>query len=1408
MASNSTFLYSYCQPVSRFWGGLDNPTRGYDEIDLSLCFQDTIFLVGAGLLFCVASLVQILYYRNTKFHIPLTMVNLLKEVFISADILVVTAEAIFAICMYIINQDSIAVFQIVTPIVSLCSLFVALILVQYHRFRGVYTSGLFHMYWCILAFHDGMKIRTYSLDIEGHSLQQPYNTTTSPVFLSFACINLVVRIILLIITLFPDKIPTSWFKGIEKPIPEERATFLSQITWWWLNGLIITGFRRTLERSDLWSLNREDMTAHCAHLFRNAWEREFYKKQAKLANRPLVNNENELLLNTIKKSNEKVPLLASTGGKKKSEPQNPLFVSTLSILVKTYWFPFVVTGTFKLLHDTLIFVSPQILSLLIGFVQNLSEPYWHGIVYALILLIVSILQSILLHQYFQNGFVLGMNIRTALVNIIYRKALKLSHESRQKTTIGEIVNLMSVDAQRFMDLMTYIHMIWSAPFQITLSVFFLYFTIEYAVFAGLFVMIMMIPINGVIAAINRNLQRKQMELKDKRIKTITEILNGIKVIKLYAWENPNQKEVLDIREQEMKVLKYSAILSGVATFIWSTAPLMVALASFATYVLVGNPLTPQTAFVALSLFNILRFPMSMLPFLVSFVVECSVSITRMNKYLNHEDLDPNSVKWTKNPAILGEAAILVQNASFGWTKGGDPVLNNINIRVDPGTLVSIVGQVGTGKSSFLMAMLGEMERHRGDARLQGSIAFVPQIAWMQNETLKNNILFGAPEDPHRYRDVLRACALESDIKILPTGDQTEIGEKGINLSGGQKQRVSLARAIYQDADVYFLDDTLSAVDAHVGQHIYQEVIGPNGLLKNKTRIFVTHNLNYVSDSDYIVMFDHGTIVEQGEYNAVLRANGHIAQLVEHFATTGDTRASPEATEDEGAGPFSPVGPKTPTPIEKQKSEIGKQATAKDGTIIDEEKADTGRISMKVVFVYIKSIGLILFFSIMLFYILSFVASGGTSVWLAYWSNQYLPNQNSTNQTNATTDPEIALYLGVYAALGVIQGFFTFAATYFFAIGAINASRDLHKMLLLNIIRLPMSFFDRTPIGRIVNRFSKDIYCIDEVIPRSIRSFLGTFFTVIMTIVIISYATPLFLTVVIPLVIFYLFVQRFYVCTSRQLKRIESITRSPIYSHFQESLNGVSTIRGYKKQNSFIRESETRVDKNQEVYYPSICANRWLAIRLELVGHFVVFSAALFAVISRQLSITNAGLIGLSISYALSVTQVLNWLVRMTSELEANIVSVERVKEYAELETEASPVTTKVNLPADWPKQGVVQFNSYSVRYRKDLDPVIDRLDLEIKGGQKLAIVGRTGAGKSSLTLALFRILEADGGSIVIDGVNIADVGLDDLRSRVTIIPQDPVLFSGTLRSNLDPFSKYLTNNSMLMVLLLQHLHFP
>ena len=1379
MASNFSLLDSYCQPVSSFWAGLDEPNRGYDEIDFTLCFQDTVFLSATSLIFILSALVHFLYFSQTKFHIKFNWLNVSKCVLISFLIAISTAESMYTIVST--KYESLAPFQISSPTIALISFVFALILIYYHRYRGIYSSGIFHIFWLALLIFDIIKIRTYSLDIEGGFQRNIFSAQDNSFYLSIACLNLCTHFILCVLTLLPDKIPESWFKGIEKPSPEERATFLSQITWWWLNGLIWRGYRRALDRTDLWSLPRTEMIVNSAAPFRTNWMSALKKKQQKFARQYNLSGDEDVLLRSMRNL-EKEPLIQSSSPyPTTSAPRDrsALHVNCLWVLIRSFWLPFLKSAFLRLFCDTMVFISPLILKLIINFVQNPDEPYWHGLVFAAVIFSSSVIRSLFYHQHFDIVFRLGMNIRAALISIVYRKSLKLSAEGRQKSTTGEMVNLMSIDSQRFMDLVTFLNYLWSAPYQAVLAIIFLYFTIQYAVFAGLIVMLLLIPINSVLAAVNRKIQARQMALKDKRIKAVTEMLNGIKVIKLYSWESPHQSEILSLRDQEMRMLKYSAIMAAISGFFWQSAPVLVSLASFATYVLAGNALTADVAFVALSLFGLLKVPLATIPWTISMVVESSVSVTRLNKFLNLEELDPHSVDWSQS-RIIGGSAISLRNASFSWQLSGGPILKKINLEIPTGALISVIGQVGCGKSSLLMALLGEMEKLSGDAKMSGTVAYVPQIAWMQNASLKDNILFGALEQPDRYQDVLRACALETDIQILPTGDQTEIGEKGINLSGGQKQRVSLARAVYQDCDVYFLDDTLSAVDAHVGQHIYEEVIGPNGLLKNKTRIFVTHNLNYVSDSDYIIMLENGSIAEQGEYETVIGANGHIAHLIDTFVTVREH-------EEAGSDPKKHAVEKDAKEGSKTKSDKGAE---KEGGIISEETVESGHVQLKVLFAYLKSIGIILSIFILASYILSFVANGGASFWLVYWTNQYAVNNASSNSSN-TSSLNVDFYLGVYAGLGLVQGLFTFVSTYLLALGAISASRYLHKIMLLNIFRCPLAFFDTTPTGRIINRFSKDIYLIDENIPRSISTFISTAFGIVLVFIIISSATPIFLVVILPLLIFYFVVQRIYVATSRQLKRIESVSRSPIFSHFQETLNGTSTIRAYKRTSAFILRNELHVDFNNEANFPSLCANRWLGLRLELVGHFVVLFASLFAVVSRQMNVADASLIGLSISYSLEVTGLLNWMVRMSSELETNIVSVERVKEYAELKTEASAVTENINLPANWPQQGVVQFNQYSVRYRPDLDVVIDKLDLEVKGSQKLAVVGRTGAGKSSLTLALFRILEAAEGNIMIDGVNIADVGLSDLRSRLTIIPQDPVLFSGTIRSNLDPFSKFI-----------------
>jgi ATP-binding cassette subfamily C (CFTR/MRP) protein 1 len=445
--------------------------------------------------------------------------------------------------------------------------------------------------------------------------------------------------------------------------------------------------------------------------------------------------------------------------------------------------------------------------------------------------------------------------------------------------------------------------------------------------------------------------------------------------------------------------------------------------------------------------------------------------------------------------------------------------------------------------------------------------------------------------------------------------------------------------------------------------------------------------------------------------------------------------------------------------------------------------------------YLRNIGIFLSGATIVFNMIFQGFSIGSNVWLAEWSNDMSMYGNETDGSKQN------LYLGVYGALGAGQVIAVLIASLYLAVGTLQAAKHLHSQMLSHVLMNPLSFFDTTPTGRILNRFNKDIDTLDNTIPYNIRAWLNCLLSVIATLVVISYSTPIFIFVIVPIGIVYYFIQQFYVATSRQLKRLESVSRSPIYSHFGESIQGAPTIRAYNVQKRFTQESEEKVDFNQVCYCPSIISNRWLAIRLEMVGNFIIFFASLFAVLRRDTM--SPGLVGLSVSYALQITQTLNWLVRMSSDVETNIVAVERIKEYSETEQEA-PWDVPTNQPlSNWPDNGQVDFKDYQVRYREGLDLVLRGISFSVKGGEKVGIVGRTGAGKSSLTLSLFRIIEAAGGQILIDGVDISELGLHALRSRLTIIPQDPVLFSGTLRVNLDPFDRH---SDVEIWLALEHAH--
>ncbi|KFO86646.1 Multidrug resistance-associated protein 1, partial [Buceros rhinoceros silvestris] len=1370
-----------------------NLTWHTENPDFTQCFQNTVLVWIPCIYLWVCFPVYFLYLRcHDRGYIQMSNLNKAKTALGLILWIVCWADLFYSFWERSKNIFR-APFFLVSPTVLGVTMLLATFLIQYERIKGVQSSGVMTIFWLISLSCATVVFRSKII----HALN-PGAEVDAFRYVTF-CIYFVLLLVQLILCCFPERAPLfSETVNDPNPCPEFGASFLSRITFWWITGLMVQGYRRPLEAKDLWSLNKEDKSEEVVPRLARNWAKEWEKTKRQPLNMLYTSKKQQKSSSSEGDVTEEAEALIINPSQKSSD------ASLFKVLCKTFGPYFLMSFLFKAAHDLLMFAGPEILKLLINFVNNKAAPNWQGYFYTGLLLVSACLQTLILHQYFHICFVTGMRLKTAIVGLIYRKALVITNSARKTSTVGEIVNLMSVDAQRFMDLVTYINMIWSAPLQVILALYLLWENLGPSVLAGVAVMILLVPINAVMAMKTKTYQMAQMKSKDNRIKLMNEILNGIKVLKLYAWELAFREKVLEIRQKELKILKKSAYLAAVGTFTWVCAPFLVALSTFAVYVKTNktNVLDAQKAFVSLALFNILRFPLNMLPLVISSIVEASVSLKRLRVFLSHEELDPDSI--IRCPITDGEGCIVVKNATFSWSKNDPPLLNSVNFSVPEGSLVAVVGQVGCGKSSLLSALLGEMDKKEGCVVVKGSVAYVPQQAWVQNATLEDNIVFGRQMNESWYKRVIEACALLPDIEILPTGDKTEIGEKGVNLSGGQKQRVSLARAVYCNADVYLCDDPLSAVDAHVGKHIFEKVIGPKGILKNKTRVLVTHAINYLPQMDTILVMSDGEISEMGSYQELLKQDGAFAEFLRTYANAeqsvedGDTD-SPSGKEgkpvengvlvNEAPGKLmhrqlsnSSTYSRDTGKSQHQSStaELQKPLAEKNSWKLTEaDTVKTGKVKATVYWDYMRAIGLFIsFFSIFLF-ICNHVASLASNYWLSLWTDD--PVVNGTQQN---TD----VRLGVYGALGISQGIAVFGYSMIVSIGGLIASRHLHLNLLHSVLRSPMSFFERTPSGNLVNRFSKEIDTIDSTIPPIIKMFMGSTFNVIGACIIILLTTPI-AAVIIPVLGFvYLLVQRFFVATSRQLKRLESVSRSPVYSNFNETLLGVSVIRAFEEQKRFIKQNDMKVDENQKAYYPSIVANRWLAVRLECVGNCIVFFAALFAVIARNK--LSAGLVGLSVSYSLQITAYLNWLVRMSSELETNFVAVERVREYSEMEKEAEWSIAQTAPASTWPDEGKVEFRGYGLRYREDLDLVLKNINVTINGGEKIGIVGRTGAGKSSLTLGLFRINEAAEGEIIVDGVNIAKIGLHDLRFKITIIPQDPVLFSGSLRMNLDPFDQH------------------
>ncbi|XP_061858598.1 multidrug resistance-associated protein 1 isoform X2 [Colius striatus] len=1089
--------------------------------------------------------------------------------------------------------------------------------------------------------------------------------------------------------------------GEKKRSPEENVFFFSKLTYSWFNGLISLGYKKPLERDDLFELNESDSPCNVCPNFEKQWRKE------------IQNSTTGFMASYIKR------MLF-----KKRSFHKP---SLLLALLQTFKFLLIKVAFLKVTADILAFMSPQIMKAMIMNSENHPSSYGRGYGYAIALFFVVLTQTLLHQLYQRNNMLSAVKIKTAVVGLIYKKSLTLANSSRRSYTTGEIVNLMSADAQQLMELAVNINLLWSAPFQIIMAVIFLWTELGPSVLAGVALLLLVIPINALIAAKVKRLKKKQMKYSDQRVKLLSEILHGIKILKLYAWEPAYQRKVMSIRDHEVNVLKSSSYL---------------------------------TTYSMLTL--------TCIPFLTK------VSLSRLEDFLCAEDLNPEDV----NANYSGtDHAVGFIGASFRWEKNGLPVLKNLNVSIPEGSLVAVVGQVGSGKSSFLSAVLGEMEKLEGTVQRRGSVAYVSQQAWIQNGSLQENILFGANLNRPHYELVLESCALLPDLEQLPNGDRTEIGERGVNISGGQKQRVSLARAVYSNADLYLLDDPLSAVDVHVGKHLFENLIGPSGLLKSKTRILVTHNLTLLPHTDLIIVMEEGRISQTGTYQELISKRANFTELIQVFS--GEHRS--EET--------------TPTEVSssKEKSQLGRSLQHrelpkhKDSSfdqlkILNKEKVATGGMKMSVVLKYLQAFDWRWMWLTIAAYLGQNALAIGQNLWLSTWTTETAKAGDLTEWKQSQN-----YKLHIYGLLGFIQGLLVCCSAYVLSRGSLCASQVLHQQLLDNVLHLPLQHFETNPVGQIINRFTKDLFIVDVRFHYYLRTWLNCTLDVIGTILVITYASPLFIVIVIPLGYFYFTIQRYYIASSRQIRRLAGASHSPVISHFSETLVGRATIRAFGHQQRFIRKNNDVVYENLVYFYNNVISNRWLSVRLEFLGNLMVFFAALFAVLAGNTMTSST--VGLSISYALNVIQSLNFWVRKACEIETNAVSIERVCEYAKMDKEEPWIMSK-RPPVEWPDRGIIEFVNYKAKYRKDLGLALNDISFQTQSKEKVGIVGRTGAGKSTLTNCLFRVLEGCEGKIIIDGIDISTIGLHDLRGNLNIIPQDPILFSGTLQSNLDPLGKH------------------
>ncbi|XP_046432670.1 ATP-binding cassette sub-family C member 4-like [Neodiprion fabricii] len=1228
--------------------------------------------------------------------------------------------------------------------------------------------------------------------------------------------------------------------------PEETASFLNALCFGWTLPIFLKGAKRDLQITDLYDPLKSDESKGLGDRLEREWKKELAKAK-------------------------EIPRLGE-GSKKKKPKRQP---SLAWALFRVLWVPYMVQGLcLFVLSVVLQPLQPVVQSWVISYFNPGENPITRSqvVLYATILILLILSKVFITQHAILRNQEIGMRVRVACCSMIYRKLLRLDLASVDKIATGRVANLISNDVARFDYVMNNLHYIWIMPLQFLVIGYVLWQFVGVIALVGIAVMIIQtMPIQFYVGRLTAKLRSKIAVKTDERVQLMGELISGIEVVKMYAWEKPFEQEVSKIRSLEVKLISISSYLSVILISITRSSRKVSLFATLITFILMGNQLTAEITFALATSFEILGVLCdTKVRKAIIGASETKVSLRRITEFLLLDEVnhgkDIQSVPADKSRDALGETGPGVQmllldegssmekiasapnsqiqsigntsskcnvefeiiRVSANWVHGQLPAtLFDLSTKVKSRTLSMLVGPVGSGKSSLLHLLLGELSVGAGKMSFfttknntkteinhsDISISYASQDPWIFAASIRDNIIFGQPYERDRYQEVTRVCALNEDFEQLPQGDLTYAGEKGATLSGGQKVRVNLARALYRDADLYLLDDPLSAVDSKVGNHLFKECI--QGFLRDKTRILVTHQLQFLPEADSVIVINRGSVKYQGTYEELLHSGLNLldtVKLEEFDAPKEDEEILEKTAEDRD--------PATVVNGNDESSELP-ESTETSSLDVKQEEVATGEMSNHVYKSYITAGGnMCTLITAAAAFVITQVSTNASEYWITYWTNQNahratftLSNdspsdaaisRNSTRYNHQQLDSTIeSQWLDEHGLLRNNMAIYVYCiliATYILSMIfrnvfhlriCMNANRNLHNSMFANLLQATMRFFQTNPSGRILNRFSKDVGTMDEQLPITMLDALQIFTLTLGTFAMVSIVNPL---TIIPLVIvgglFYV-IRIYYLRTAQNIKRLEGLAKSPVFSHVSSTLDGLTTIRsqGGSVGKMLLHEFDSLQDRHTSAWYWIIATKTAFGFTLDLIlCGLTTFVCFLFILMGKGNVL--GGNVGLAISKCLALGGMVQFGMQQSAAVISLFTAVERILQYTNLPNEG-PFKTDKPPPDTWPSEGSLVFRDVSMRYVRNKPLVLKNLNVKINPGWKVGIVGRTGAGKSSLISALFRLTGDElEGEIILDEVDTKSIGLHELRPRISIIPQEPILFSASLRYNLDPFGEY------------------